>query len=99
MRRRTLLLGGVGALGAAALAQLLPSARAGRDADVELVKSAEEWKRLLTPAQYRVLREHGTERPFTSPLNDEHRAGVFHCAGCDLALFRSDTKFDSGTGW
>jgi peptide-methionine (R)-S-oxide reductase len=46
-----------------------------------------------------VLRKHGTERPFTSPLNDEHRAGVFQCAACDLPLYRSETKFDSGTGW
>jgi peptide-methionine (R)-S-oxide reductase len=58
-----------------------------------------EWKKRLTPAQYSVLREEGTERAFTSPLNDEKRKGTFHCAGCDLALFTSDMKFDSGTGW
>jgi peptide-methionine (R)-S-oxide reductase len=58
-----------------------------------------EWKKRLTPAQYHVLREEGTERPFTSPLNDEKRKGTFHCAGCDLALYTSDMKFDSGTGW
>jgi peptide-methionine (R)-S-oxide reductase len=58
-----------------------------------------EWRQKLTPEQFRVLRQHGTERPFTSPLNDEHRVGVFVCAACTLELFRSDTKFDSGTGW
>ena len=58
-----------------------------------------EWRRLLTPAQYNVLRNAGTETPFTSPLNDEHRRGVFGCAGCGLHLYSSDTKFDSGTGW
>lgn len=58
-----------------------------------------EWKARLTPAEYAVLRHEDTERAFTSPLNAEKRAGAFHCAGCDLALFASDTKFDSGTGW
>jgi peptide-methionine (R)-S-oxide reductase len=62
-------------------------------------KSEAEWKSLLTPEQFRVLRKHGTERAGTSPLNHEHRAGLFHCAGCGLPLFSSDTKFDSGTGW
>ena len=58
-----------------------------------------EWKERLSPLAYRVLREEATERAFTSPLNDEKRDGVFHCAGCDLALFESSTKYDSGTGW
>jgi peptide-methionine (R)-S-oxide reductase len=58
-----------------------------------------EWKRDLAPDAYRVLRHEGTERPFSSPLNDEHRAGSFVCAGCGHPLFRSDMKFDSGTGW
>jgi peptide-methionine (R)-S-oxide reductase len=58
-----------------------------------------EWRKLLTPAQYNILREGGTERPFSSPLLNEHRNGVFACAGCDLDLFSSKTKFDSGTGW
>ncbi len=53
----------------------------------------------LTTEQYRVLRQHGTERPGTSPLNHEKRAGVYHCAGCGQALFESNTKFDSGSGW
>ena len=58
-----------------------------------------DWQKLLTPAQYNVLREAGTEEPFSSPLDDEHRAGVFACAGCALDNFPSTTKFDSGTGW
>ena len=58
-----------------------------------------EWKKRLSPDQYAVLRQEGTERAGTSPLNDEHRKGRFHCAGCDLPLFGSETKFDSGTGW
>lgn len=58
-----------------------------------------EWKRRLTPAQYEVLRREGTERPFTSPLNDEKRRGVYVCAGCGQPLFTADMKFDSGTGW
>ena len=61
--------------------------------------SAAEWKKRLTPAQYGILREEGTERAFTSPLDHEKRKGTFACAGCDLPLFSSDTKFDSGTGW
>ncbi|KUY81270.1 peptide-methionine (R)-S-oxide reductase MsrB [Burkholderia cepacia] len=68
-------------------------------APFEVTLSDAEWHRRLTPAQYTVLREAGTERPYTSPLNDEHRHGTFACAGCDLALFSSATKFDSHTGW
>ncbi|HTP48954.1 MAG TPA: peptide-methionine (R)-S-oxide reductase MsrB [Casimicrobiaceae bacterium] len=62
-------------------------------------KSEAEWKQLLDPAQFNVLRQEGTERPFSSPLNDEKRPGVFVCAGCTLPLFTSAMKFDSGTGW
>jgi peptide-methionine (R)-S-oxide reductase len=58
-----------------------------------------EWKKRLPPAAYNVLRHEATERPFTSPLLSEHRKGVFACLGCDLPLFNSDTKYDSGTGW
>jgi peptide-methionine (R)-S-oxide reductase len=64
-----------------------------------LERSEEEWKRLLTPQQFDVLRREGTERPFSSPLDAEKRAGVFVCAGCSLPLFTSAMKFDSGTGW
>jgi len=59
----------------------------------------EEWRQRLTPEAYRVLREHGTERAGTSPLNAEKRPGTFRCAGCGQPLFRSDAKFESGTGW
>jgi peptide-methionine (R)-S-oxide reductase len=62
-------------------------------------KTDDDWKRALTPEQYQVLRKHGTERAGTSPLNDEHREGVFRCAGCGTPLFDSDTKYDSGSGW
>jgi peptide-methionine (R)-S-oxide reductase len=65
----------------------------------EVVKTDAEWRRMLTPAQFRVLRQAGTEYPFSSPLDREKRAGTFACAGCGLPLFSSDTKFDSGTGW
>lgn len=58
-----------------------------------------EWRKRLTPQQYDVLRKHGTERAGTSPLNHEKRKGTFVCAGCDLPLFSSDTKYESGTGW
>jgi len=61
--------------------------------------TAEDWRRRLPPASFNVLREEGTEHPFTSPLNDEHRRGMFICLGCDLPLFQSAWKFDSGTGW
>ena len=65
----------------------------------EVTHSDEEWKKLLSPAAYATLRHEATETPFTSPLNNEHRKGVFACAGCALDLYSSDTKFDSGTGW
>jgi peptide-methionine (R)-S-oxide reductase len=58
-----------------------------------------DWKKRLAPAAYDVLRHEGTERPGSSPLNDEHRPGRFVCAGCELPLFTSSTKFESGTGW
>jgi peptide-methionine (R)-S-oxide reductase len=62
-------------------------------------RSDEEWKRILTPEQYRVTRRAGTEAPFSSPLNDEHGRGIFECVGCELPLFDSRTKFNSHTGW
>ena len=67
--------------------------------DDQVAHSEAEWRKLLSADQYAVLREEGTERPFTSALLHEERAGVFACAGCELPLFSSKTKFDSGTGW
>lgn len=65
----------------------------------KISKPDEDWKKELSAQQYDVLREEGTERPFTSSLLDEHRTGMFVCAGCGLPLFKSETKYDSGTGW
>ena len=64
-----------------------------------VTKTDAEWKQILTPFQYQVLRQAATERPFTSPLNDEHRVGVFRCAGCNWPLYASKDKYDSHTGW
>jgi peptide-methionine (R)-S-oxide reductase len=76
-----------------------PKSIADDDQPRKVVKTDAEWKKLLTPDQYAILREHGTERAFSSPLNDIHQHGTFYCAGCHNPLFSSDTKFDSGTGW
>jgi len=65
----------------------------------KVTRTNEEWKRILSPDQYSVTREKGTERPFSSPLNEIHEQGIFECVACELPLFSSDTKFDSGTGW
>lgn len=87
-----------GLSGWAATARAVEDAPAG--AAIEpLVLSEAQWRERLTPAQFDVLRREGTERPFTSALNDEKRKGRFLCAGCGLALFTHEMKFDSGTGW
>ena len=96
MTRRRLLAGSVFAGAAALFAGRRMDARAEA---FEVVKTDEEWKTLLSPDAYAVLRHEATERAFTSPLNEEKRAGTFACAGCDLPLYSSTTKFDSGTGW
>lgn len=67
--------------------------------EFEITKTKEEWHKVLTPEQFRVLREHGTERSYTSPLDKQYAKGTYVCAGCDLPLFSSETKFNSGTGW
>jgi len=102
--RRELALGGLAVVGVAAAGLGVVKWRAGgakaaTDGHFEIVRTPEEWQKLLTPEQYAVLREEDTERPYSSPLNDEKRKGTFVCAGCDLPLFASETKFDSGTGW
>lgn len=69
------------------------------DSEFEIKKTEAEWREELTPEQFQVLRKHGTERAGTSPLDKQYGKGTYHCAACDLPLFVSDTKFDSGTGW
>ena len=76
-----------------------PEAKAALQRIEPLLLSDAQWRQRLTPAQYNVLREEGTERAGTSPLNAEKRKGSFHCAGCDLPLFASSMKYESGTGW
>lgn len=79
--------------------QLMPQGFQPPSVSDQLKLSAAEWRERLTPAQFDVLREDGTERPFTSPLNNEKQAGLYVCAGCELPLFTSQMKYDSGTGW
>jgi peptide-methionine (R)-S-oxide reductase len=95
-RRRTLI---QGTLATAGLGLQWWSGRAAAAETFATVHTDAEWQKILTQAQYQVLRQSGTEWPFTSALLHEKRKGKFNCAGCDLALFSSDTKFDSGTGW
>ena len=98
--RRNLLLGGTALAALAAFAVFRPTgAPLAAEGDFPFKLTEEEWRALLSPEAYYILREEGTERPFSSPLLDEHREGVFACAGCDQPLFESATKFDSGTGW
>ncbi|MDP2867457.1 MAG: peptide-methionine (R)-S-oxide reductase MsrB [Methyloversatilis sp.] len=88
-----------GALGAVATRVFAADAPGASGAHTPLKLSEAEWRKRLSPGQYAVLRNEGTERPRSSPLNDEKRRGTYHCAGCDLPLFSSDTKYESGTGW
>ncbi|MDJ0958140.1 MAG: peptide-methionine (R)-S-oxide reductase MsrB [Arenicellales bacterium] len=102
---RRLFLGVLGAVGTGGTLSLLNgtiNANQEQTTTVNIEKlelSDEEWRQRLTPDQYNVLRKEGTERPFTSPLNKENREGTYVCAGCELPLFTSETKYDSGTGW
>ena len=91
MKRRDFLLSG------AALAML--GATPARAAGFEVERSDVEWRRLLTPIEYKVMRQEGTEKPGSSPLDREYRAGTYSCRGCDLPVYSSRHKYDSGTGW
>jgi peptide-methionine (R)-S-oxide reductase len=101
LHRRSLLLGGTAALALGAAATLFRPGIASRAAEgtFEIEKTAAEWRAELSEFEYHVLREAGTEPPFSSPLDAEKRPGIFSCRGCDLPLFDAATKFDSGTGW
>ncbi|MDV5825176.1 peptide-methionine (R)-S-oxide reductase MsrB [Sphingobium naphthae] len=96
MDRRHFLGGIASGAGAIALWQLLPGSA---QAAYPYRLTDAQWRKKLSPWAYKVLRQEATEHPYSSPLNKEHRAGVFACAGCGQQLFSSKTKFDSGTGW
>jgi peptide-methionine (R)-S-oxide reductase len=97
--RRHLLYAGTAAAALMIARLARPGAATAENRIYEVTHTDEEWRRLLTPEQYYVLRHEGTERPFTSALLNEHGPGTFTCAGCDLPLYSSKTKFESGTGW
>ena len=100
LTRRHIFFGGASVLAFLGAARILGLPSAGRAGEsFEITRSDAEWRNLLTRDQYAVLRQEGTERPYSSPLNHEKRPGTFACAGCDLPLFSSKTKFDSHTGW
>ena len=99
LTRRGFLIAGSGALALMQASRSNDGAGGAPGGHFEVTHTDQEWRSLLTSAQYDVLRHEGTERAFTSPLNHEKRAGTFVCAGCGLSLFSSTTKFDSGTGW
>lgn len=100
MDRRTFIKLATGGASILALPQLFMSAQAMAAERIEKIsKTDAEWKKLLTPAQYDVLRREGTEAPFTSPLDHEKRSGTYVCTACELPHFPSKFKFDSGTGW
>jgi peptide-methionine (R)-S-oxide reductase len=101
MTRRIFLIGGL-ALGLGITAKalgIIPGLTKESGRMFQVTKTDEEWRKLLTPEQYRVLRQAGTERPFANRYDANKDPGAYHCAGCDLPLFSSDAKYDSGTGW
>jgi len=97
--RRNLIAGGAAALAGAMLVSMRAGAVTPATGKFAVSFTPAQWRAKLSPAAYAVLREASTERPFSSPLNNEHAVGTFICAGCALPLFASSTKFDSGTGW
>lgn len=101
MRKREFLKNSLVLASSTSLAVLMPlrSQVLAGPSSYEVTKTEAEWKRILTPEQFRVLRQQGTERASSSPLNKEYRKGTFVCAGCNLPLYKSETKFESGTGW
>lgn len=90
MQRRTVLAGLIATVGTRAF---------GATGTFEVTRTEAEWRALLTELEFAVMRDHATERPFSSPLDKETRAGTYHCRGCDLPLYGSAQKYDSGTGW
>jgi peptide-methionine (R)-S-oxide reductase len=96
---RRILLTTTAGLGLLAALRFVRGSEAQAAGSFEVSMSEEEWRKKLTPAQFNILRKHGTEPAGTSALNKEKRKGIFACAGCDLPLFSSDTKYESGTGW
>jgi peptide-methionine (R)-S-oxide reductase len=99
LTRRGFSMAGAAGLAALGFSQFARGNAAKARRTYEVMHTDAEWHQLLTPEQYQVLRQQGTELPFTSPLLDEHRAGIFACVACDNHLYSSTTKFDSGTGW
>jgi peptide-methionine (R)-S-oxide reductase len=97
--KRTFLAGAASLIGGFALGGCGKKSDAATAETFEVTKTPDQWRAILTPAQYAVLREESTERPRSSPLNDEKRRGIYKCAGCALPLFASEAKFESGTGW
>lgn len=99
-RRQFIALTGLGLISAPLITARTFASKPERSAGMEkIVRTEEEWKKLLSPEQYHILREEGTEPAGSSPLNREKRKGQYVCAGCDLPLFSSEMKYDSGTGW
>jgi peptide-methionine (R)-S-oxide reductase len=97
--RRDLLMAGAALAAVVALRGFVWPVRAVAGEAFEITRTDAEWRALLGEDRYRVLREEGTEPPFSSALDNEKRNGVFHCAGCELPVYSSDAKYDSGTGW